>query len=144
MLIIVKKYMMHFGREAIEKIQENPYVLIDIVYGVSFEKIDKIAIQIGIPQDSDSRIKSGIKYALLVASYNGHTCVLKDNLVTYVKEILNVNDENILNNLINLNGINEIVIENRENEGCFVYLEPLYRAENNIATKLIALKNAKI
>ena len=135
--------MMHFGREAIEKIQENPYVLIDIVYGVNFEKIDKIAIQIGIPQDSDNRIKSGIKYALLVASYNGHTCVLKENLVTYVKEILNVNEENILNNLINLNGINEIVIENREDEGCFVYLEPLYRAEKNIATKLIALKDAK-
>mgnify|MGYP003494411903 CR=1 FL=1 len=37
-------------------------------------------MQIGIPMDSDYRIKSGIKYALLVASYNGHTCVLKQNL----------------------------------------------------------------
>ncbi len=138
-----KKVYDALGREAIEKIQENPYVLIDIVYGVNFDKIDKIAIQIGIPQDSDNRIKSGIKYALLVASYNGHTCVIKDNLITYVKEILNVNEENILNNLINLNGTNEIVIENREDEGCFVYLEPLYRAEKNIATKLISLKESK-
>ncbi|MCI8276889.1 MAG: AAA family ATPase [Clostridia bacterium] len=133
---------MPFGREAVEKIQENPYILVDIVYGVNFEKIDKIAIQIGIPGDSDNRIKSGIKYALLISSYNGHTCVLKDNLVEYVKSILNVNEENILNNLINLNGLNEIVIENKE-DGCFVYLEPLYRAEQNISTKLIALKNSK-
>lgn len=110
---------------------------------MNFEKIDKIAIQIGIPGDSDNRIKSGIKYALLISSYNGHTCVLKDNLVEYVKSILNVNEENILNNLINLNGLNEIVIENKE-DGCFVYLEPLYRAEQNISTKLIALKNSKI
>ena len=68
-----KKVYDKLGIDAVEKIQENPYVLIDIVYGISFSNIDNIAIQIGLPLDSDYRIKSGIKYALLVASYNGNT-----------------------------------------------------------------------
>ena len=52
---------MLFGKDAVQKIDENPYVLVDIVYGIDFNKIDKIALEIGIPKDKDFRIKSGIK-----------------------------------------------------------------------------------
>ena len=130
------------GVDAVEKIQENPYILVDIVYGINFTNIDRIAMQIGIPMDSDYRIKSGIKYALLVASYNGHTCARKDVLVQYVKDILEVPEQNILDNLINLNVSSEIHIVEKETEE-YVYLEPIYKAEKNIAERLIALKNAK-
>ncbi len=130
------------GVNAVEKIQENPYILVDIVYGINFNNIDKIAMQIGIPMDSDYRIKSGIKYALLVASYNGHTCARKDILVQYVQDILDVSKENIEDNIINLNVASEIhITEDGENE--FVYLEPMYKAEKNIAERLIALRDAK-
>jgi exodeoxyribonuclease V alpha subunit len=81
-----KKVYDALGKEAVEKIQENPYVLVDVVYGVDFYKIDRIALEIGIPKDNDYRIKSGIKYALLTASYNGHCCVLKNNLVEFARK----------------------------------------------------------
>ena len=97
-----KKVNDAIGRDAVEKIQENPYLLVDIVYGVDFNKIDKIAIDIGIPIDSECRIKSGIKYALLSSSYNGNTCVRKDVLIDYLKQMLNVNEENILSAMIDL------------------------------------------
>ena len=90
---------MLFGINAVEKIEENPYVLVDIVYGISFNNIDKIAMQIGIPMDSDYRIKSGIKYALLMASYNGNTCVIKENLIDYVKNVLEV-DEKLISSVL--------------------------------------------
>ena len=83
-----KKVYDKLGVNAVEKIQENPYILIDIVYGISFSNIDKIAMQIGIPMDSDYRIRSGIKYSLILASYNGNTCVQKENLISYVKVFL--------------------------------------------------------
>ena len=128
------------GIDAVEKIQENPYILIDIVYGVNFNNIDKIAMQIGIPMDSDYRVKSGIKYALLVASYNGHTCVQKENLIEYVKSILDVTDNIIQDNIINLNVSSEIhIIEKDDVE--FVFLEQLYKAEKNIADRLSALRD---
>ena len=135
-----KKVYDALGINAVEKIQENPYILVDIVYGINFNNIDKIAMQIGIPLDSDYRIKSGIKYALLVASYNGHTCVLKQNLIDYTKSILEVDEERIEDNLINLNVNSEIhiVVENHEE---YVFLEQLYKAETKISEKLLTLRD---
>ena len=135
-----KKVYDALGVNAVEKIQENPYILVDIVYGVNFHNIDKIAMQIGIPMDSDYRIKSGIKYALLISSYNGNTCVKKDNLIVFVKNTLEVTEESIEDNIVNLNVKSEIVVEEKE-DGEWVYLEPLYRAEKNIATKLKTLRD---
>ena len=135
-----KKVYDVLGINAVEKIQENPYILIDIVYGINFSNIDKIAMQIGIPMDSDYRIKSGIKYALLVASYNGNTCVQKQNLIDYVKSVLEVNENMIEDNIINLNVASEIHIV-KQNDEEFVFLEPLYKAEKNIAERLIALRD---
>ncbi len=137
-----KKVYDVLGKDAIEKIEENPYVLIDIVYGVNFQKIDKMALELGMSKDSDYRIKSGIKYALLTASYNGNTCVQKENLVQFVENVLEVNSDEIENNLINLNVKQEIYVEERENKEIWVYLYPLYKAELNITERLLALKNA--
>ena len=139
--------MMLFGVNAVEKIEENPYVLVDIVYGISFNNIDKIAMQIGIPMDSDYRIKSGIKYALLASSYNGNTCVRKENLINYVSSILEVSEDLIENNLINLNATSEIHIVEETLDGNgdvveWVFLEPFYKAEKNIAERLIALRDS--
>lgn len=116
--------------------------MVDVAYGVDFNKIDKIAIQIGIALDSDDRIKSGIKYALLVASYNGNTCVIKENLLQYTKEILDVDKENIINNIIALNLAEEIVIEKRDEEE-WVYLYPFYKAEKNISDRLDLLNSCQ-
>ena len=140
-----KKVYDTLGKNAIEKIAENPYVLVDVAYGVDFNKIDKIALQIGIAQDSDDRIKSGIKYALLVSSYNGHTCVIQENLVQYVEQILQVHPEQIMDNMVALSMQEEIVIEKREDTD-WVYLYPFYKAEKNICNRLALLnecQNAK-
>ena len=137
-----KKVYDKLGVNAVEKIQENPYILIDIVYGISFSNIDKIAMQIGIPMDSDYRIRSGIKYSLILASYNGNTCVQKENLISYVTSILNVDRKRIEDNLINLNASAEVHF--KEFDGTeWVFLEELYKAENYIADKLLALDNSK-
>lgn len=135
-----KKVYDALGVNAVEKIQENPYCLVDIVYGINFNNIDRIAMQIGIPMDSDYRIKSGIKYALLVASYNGNTCVQKENLIDYVESILEVSKERIEENLINLNVASEIHIIEKDDID-WVFLEPLYKAEKNIAERLIILRD---
>ena len=137
-----KKVYDTLGKNAVEKIAENPYILVNIAYGVDFTKIDKIAMQIGISQNSDDRIKSGIKYALLVASYNGNTCVLKNNLLEYAHQILEVDMEYIENNLISLNINEEIVIEKRDDDE-WIYLYPFYKAEKNISDRLDMLNNCK-
>lgn len=137
-----KKVFDALGKDAVEKIEDDPYILIDIVYGVDFHKIDRIALEIGIQKDSDSRIKSGIKYALLLASYNGNTCVQKESLIVYVEGLLEVDRKLIENVLINLNMQKEILIEDFKGEE-WVYLYPFYKAETNIAERLMKLQNFK-
>ncbi len=137
-----KKVYDLFGVRAIEEIEANPYLLMDITRGVDFKQIDQMAIDLGISLENKKRIKTGIKYGLIVASNNGHCCVLKNNLIEFAKSILNVNDEIIEDNIINLKVNNDIVIEKREDEE-WTYLYSFYKAEEDIANNLIKLINSR-
>jgi len=130
-----------YGENAIEEIEKNPYVLLDITYGVDFKKIDKMAIDLGVSQNDLKRIESAIKYSLVISSNNGNTCVLKSNLIQFVVNLLDVSSEDVEDGMINLKAQNKIYIESRNEE--WVYLNTFYICEKNIAEKLITLKNYK-
>ena len=130
------------GINAIEEIEANPYVLIDVANNVDFKLIDKMALEMGIAQNNEKRIRSGIKYALIRATYNGHCAVLKENLYEFVKTLLNVNFDDIENSIINMKASKEVYIENRE-EKTWVYLYYYYMVEENIASKLLTLDKAR-
>ena len=99
---IVKKVYEAFGKDAISEIEANPYMLLDITYGVDFKKIDKMALDLGLAINDEKRIESAIKYSLALASNNGNTCVEKQNLITFVRNLLNVEPQDIETSLINL------------------------------------------
>lgn len=130
------------GVNAIEEIEANPYVLIDVANNVDFKLIDKMALEMGVAQNNEKRIRSGIKYALIRTTYNGHCAVLKENLYEFVKSLLNVEYEDIDNAIINMRARNEIHIEDRDDK-TWVYLYYYYLVEENIANKLITLDKAK-
>ena len=137
-----KKVFDLFGTRAIEEIEANPYILIDLSKGVDFRQIDKMALDLGISYDNEKRVTSGIKYGLIRATNNGHTCVLKTNLIEFVINLLDVMAENVEDGLINLKVKNEIVVENRENEE-YVYLYSFYQTEEEIAFRIKRLQKAK-
>lgn len=130
------------GPQTIDEIESNPYILIDLVKGVDFAKLDKYALENGFEVNNYKRIKCGIKYSLVKITYNGHCCTLEANLIKYVKELLKVEDDDIEHCLIDLNVKEEIVIEKREDEN-WVYSKEIYDAEANIASKLILLDSAQ-
>ena len=130
------------GPQTIDEIESNPYILIDLVKGVEFAKLDKYALENGFEINNYKRIKCGIKYSLVKITYNGHCCTLEANLIKYVKELLKVEDDDIEHCLIDLNVKEEIVIEKREDEN-WVYSKEIYDAEANIASKLILLDSAQ-
>lgn len=136
-----KKIYKELGANTITQIEENPYLLVDVAQGVNFKQIDQMALEIGISQDNAKRIKSGIKYSLHRVSNNGHTCLIKENLVNFVQDLLKVPTQDIEDNLINLNVTGEIVIEEREEEKKWVYLAPFYNAEYYISERIIKLMN---
>lgn len=137
-----KKVFELYGTNAIEEIESNPYVLIDLTRGIDFKQIDQMALEIGINYDNEKRITSGIKYGLIKITYNGHSCVLKENLIEFVIQLLDVSSENVEDGLINLKVKNEIVIEKRE-EGEYIYLSSFYETEQEIAIRIKRLQESK-
>ena len=137
-----KKVYDLLGVNAISEIEANPYILIDISRGVDFKQIDNMAIKLGIERENQKRIKSGIKYALIRITYNGHSCTLETNLIEYVKQLLGVSQDSIEEGIINLKANDEIVVEDRDGEH-WVYLYTFYNAEKQIAERITKLNNAK-
>lgn len=137
-----KKVYEKLGVSSIEKIKEDPYLLVDIAKGVDFRQIDQMAIRIGITPDNNRRVQTGIKYGLIRSTNNGNSCVLETNLIEYVQSLLEVNSEIIEDNLIELKTKGEIVYELRENEE-WVYLARFYETEQEIAYRLRKLEQSK-
>lgn len=130
------------GPDTIDLIEQNPYMLIDLVAKADFRQIDQIALELGLDEESDKRVQSGIKYALRIANNNGHCCVLYENLLQFCHELLGVSLELIEESIINLKALKEVVIEDRETQE-WVYLANYDQAEKNVAENLIALDNYK-
>lgn len=137
-----KKIYDLLGINAIEQIESNPYILIDMARGVDFKQIDQMALKLGISYDNQKRVESGIKYGLIKATYNGHSCVIKQNLIDYVISLLDVTTEAIEDNIINLKAKGEVIVETRE-EAEWIYLENFYNVEKEIATRIIRLDKSK-
>ena len=136
-----KKVYEILGKNAVEEITKNPYILLDITYGVDFNKIDKMAMDLGVLPNDAKRIESAIKYGLTISSNNGHTCVIKNNLIKFVVDLLGVSTDDVEETLINLNAQEKVVLEDR-GEVTFAYLNTFYFAEQFIASRLLALNKA--
>ena len=130
------------GANAIEEIEANPYLLIDLVNKVNFEQIDKMALGLGIEYNNEKRIRSGIKHALNMTTYNGHCCTRYDSLVEFVRKLLNVSENDIEDNIISMKAKEDIVLEERDNTE-WVYLYQYYKAETEVARRLIELDEYK-
>lgn len=137
-----KKVYEALGEDAIDEIKKNPYVLVDITYGVDFFKIDKMALEIGIDVNSYQRIGAGIRYGLILASYNGNTCVEKETLYNFVKTNLSTKEEYIDEVVINLKMTGKIVIEKIDNIE-WIFLEEFYRIEKYCNKIIYDAKNTK-
>lgn len=130
------------GINAIDEIESDPYILIDISRGVDFKQIDEMAIRLGIERENKKRVMSGIKYSLIKTTYNGHCCTSKQNLIEYVKQLLGVSEELIEDGIINLKVNEEIVVEDRNGEQ-WLYLYNFYSTEERISQRILSLSRAK-
>lgn len=137
-----KKVYEALGEDAIEEIKLNPYILVDLTYGVDFFKIDKMALEVGINVNSYERIGAGIRYALILASYNGNTCVEKENLYDFVTTKLDVEAKYVDEVMINLKSVGKIDTEEIEGKE-WVFLQEFAKVESNIAQRIYMMLKTK-
>lgn len=124
-----------YGQEVYGILQENPYRMADDIEGVGFRTADEIASRVGIRTDSDFRIRSGIQYALLQASGEGHTYLPMEELTGRASQLLGLEPEYIENHYMNLAMDRKIIM--RQVDGVTqMYSSAFFYMEANIATML--------
>ena len=114
----------------VEKIKENPYMLIRIK-GVGFKRADEIAVNLGIDPRSEFRISACINFTLQeYCEANGNSSISKEKLFSLLDQGLNFHDENDLYQ----HSLNEMLITNDIHETKKDRFAPsmLYFAETKI------------
>lgn len=127
------------GDRAVEEIKKNPYVLCERIEGISFKTADGVARSMGIRQNDENRVKSGIKYTLsFYALSGGHTYLPRPVLVSLTMKMLGVSDLEVENALVNLLIEHELFSEHDGETEC-MFLPVFYNAEKNLAYEIRSL-----
>lgn len=123
---------------AIEKINENPYILCREDIKISFDRADDIAAKLENPVDSSFRTDAGVLYVLKHNLDNGHTCIPRDKLIEPSSMLLEADPDSVQAAIDRLVVSKELVcckLGERE----FLFLPSAYRAEMNISRRLDVL-----
>jgi exodeoxyribonuclease V alpha subunit len=120
-----------YGDDSKKRICENPYSLIDDIWGIGFVKADAIAVKIGFDINSYKRLKAGLIYALQNAATEGHAYLPKAELETAAAELLGVPPEQIIYTIDHCVNSGILICK----EEC-LYLPYLHAAESGVAQRL--------
>jgi len=126
--------------------REDPYRLAREVPGVGFKTADAIALQLGLPMDSERRIRAGVLFSLRGSADDGNVCLPFHRLVREAQAILEV-DRRLVASVIEAMGSDgELAIEappagqERDRD---VYLPELRLAEEGVAAGLLDLAGSE-
>lgn len=127
------------GANSVDLIKKNPYILSDMVDGISFKTADTIAFNMGMPKNSITRLRAGIKNILREAAYTqGHVYMPKTVLHEHAVYTLKVEEAEVEAAISELIGAKEFFNDNVENTDVY-YLYEYYEAEYYIARRLISM-----
>lgn len=132
-----------YGAEAVALIEENPYRLVDEVYGFGFKRADAIAEKLGIEKESPFRISSGITYALWFYAGEGSAYVPLDELCEKVSELLDVAPDKVRDMVVTMAFEGKVQLDTVAGVTS-VYLFLFYEAEQRVCRNLHLIKNVRI
>ncbi|MGE0009872.1 MAG: ATP-dependent RecD-like DNA helicase [Candidatus Babeliales bacterium] len=137
--VLATKIYKHYGKESIAMLNENPYRLVQDIWGIGFKTADGIAQKLGLPHDSIKRIKAGINFAIQDATNRGHLYVeletLKESVITLLElkgETIEQKVKTALHELYNENNIKLITHDAVH----YITLSLYYFTEKNLAQKI--------
>lgn len=137
------KLYQEYGGETMAVLEENPYQLIDDVYGIGFVKADRIAEKIGLEKDDPFRIRSGISYTLNHFAGEGNTYLPEEELCEQAASLLKLPMEMIRAQIEEMAFTGDIRIDSLDGQRA-VYLMPFYMAEQNVSKCLRLLRDARL
>ena len=120
-----------YGKDSIDKVQDNPYCLADDIWGIGFKTADSIAKNLGYTNNDPRRCRSGILYTLGKLSEDGHVYAEREQLLKSAKELLQADEEPITTALDKMIEEEDVILD-----GDAIFLPPFYYAEVGTANKL--------
>ncbi len=127
-----------FGPNARQIVSDNPYILCDEISGIGFKTADRIAMSIGIENNSEFRIQSAIKYVMNQFCAAGNTFMPKNNIIEECEKNLLISKELIEKNIYDMAAQQKIIIE-KINDVEIGFLLQYYYCELGVTSKIITL-----
>lgn len=125
----------YYGDEALDIVQDNPYILASVQIGASFAEADNLALSQGMEGDAPQRVAAALLFELRHNSDNGHCFLPVDKLTNAVVQLIGVEGEQAREGLDMLLDSGEVEVEQVSNvQAC--YLTGLYEAEVYVAARL--------
>lgn len=140
---LVKKIYKQYGNNAVQVLEDNPYILIDEMYGVGFRTADDIALNIGIPLDHAKRLNAGLLWTLDGMEKTGHTACVDGDLIARAAENLSAGhveniEQRLSETLTQLESENRLKIIKSGKYGAMMVQTPRsFFGEKNIAITLV-------
>lgn len=132
-----------YGDDTVQKLQNNPYCLALDIWGIGFKTADQLAQSIGIDKNSVIRAEAGVRHILNEHSTLGHCAILPNDLIKQCGEMLEIETSiiqiAIQNELTNKNIIKDIINNNE-----YLYIAPLYYAEQGVASHILRLQQEEL
>jgi len=127
-----------YGEESIKKLKENPYSIVDDIYGLGFKTADMIAEKLGTSNESYARTRAGIFHILNEISRDGNCYASLDDLIKKGEELLDISEHILVMTFDYLKDQRELICEDGNN---IVYLPPFYHSEVGIARRIYEISS---
>ena len=136
-----------YGTKTIDIVKTNPYRLVEDVSGIGFLTADKIAGSLGIPKDSEFRVRAGIVHTLSSSVEKaGNTYLPKQVLLTQASKLLEIdcdlNSDLFQSALENLSLDKSVLI--LWHNGVEIITPSKYHSYENVVAQKLALLNRSI
>ena len=137
---IYKKY----GDRAIQIVSEDPYRLAADFYGIGFFSADKVALSLGLAEDSEQRLTAAVRHVLAAGREQGHCYLLSTQIDSEVGNLLGFNPENRLPDILQGMEMKQLLKVRRlpviaGGELVCYYSKSLYYDEEFVAEKIAAM-----
>ena len=136
-----------YGKEALDVVKRDPYVLARTIHGIGFRTADVVAEKLGVPRNSIQRARAAVVYLLERMADEGHVYSPFEYLEGQFRTALEMEPELAREAVNELSVSGEVVVEKTDGHDggespdgagahTAVYLARLHEAEVNVATRI--------
>ncbi|MDR1028388.1 MAG: ATP-dependent RecD-like DNA helicase [Clostridiales Family XIII bacterium] len=141
--VAAMKLYREYGALAVDAVNENPYRIIDDVFGIGFRMADAIAMKLGVEANGECRIRAGLVYILRRGVADGNTFLPKEELKEKAILLLDVTGDEIEDTLFSL--ILDGTVDAINPDGSEAIALSVFRvAEQSVSANLLRLSKASL